>query len=289
MSPEALAERRRRAEAGDADALAFTAVLAALGAGEPQDWSAALRRLTRAADIGSEFAQQQLVTLADIEASDGAPWADLAAAVDLGAWIAPAAKERLLREPRISVARRFLPRRACAWLVARAQGRLTKAQVFDPATGAARREAGRSNSAFEFELADLDLVTLAVRARIAATVGTVAGALETVQILHYAPGQQFERHYDFLDTAIAGYAQDVAARGQRVATFLIYLNDGYEGGETDFPIVGLSFKGATGDALMFANVDLEGAPDRRTLHAGLPPTSGEKWLLSQWVRDQAPG
>jgi len=24
-----------------------------------------------------------------------------------------------------------------------------------------------------------------------------------------------------------------------------------------------------------------------TLHAGLPPLSGEKWLLSQWLRDRA--
>ena len=26
-----------------------------------------------------------------------------------------------------------------------------------------------------------------------------------------------------------------------------------------------------------------------TRHAGLPPTRGEKWVLSQWVRSKAPG
>jgi hypothetical protein len=31
-------------------------------------------------------------------------------------------------------------------------------------------------------------------------------------------------------------------------------------------------------------VEPDGKVDRGTLHAGLPPTSGEKWLLSQWVR-----
>ena len=41
---------------------------------------------------------------------------------------------------------------------------------------------------------------------------------------------------------------------------------------------------------MFFNVDAAGQPDRRTLHAGLPPSAGEKWLLSQWFRDRgAPG
>jgi hypothetical protein len=39
---------------------------------------------------------------------------------------------------------------------------------------------------------------------------------------------------------------------------------------------------------MFANVDLVGNPDRSTLHAGLTPTQGEKWLLSQWIRDRTP-
>ena len=36
------------------------------------------------------------------------------------------------------------------------------------------------------------------------------------------------------------------------------------------------------------NVDAEGTPDPRTLHAGLPPTAGEKWVLSQWVRTRPP-
>jgi hypothetical protein len=27
-------------------------------------------------------------------------------------------------------------------------------------------------------------------------------------------------------------------------------------------------------------------PDPLTLHAGLPPTRGHKWVLSQWVRDR---
>jgi hypothetical protein len=25
----------------------------------------------------------------------------------------------------------------------------------------------------------------------------------------------------------------------------------------------------------------------KTLHAGLPPTRGDKWLLSQWMRNKA--
>ena len=57
-----------------------------------------------------------------------------------------------------------------------------------------------------------------------------------------------------------------------------------EGGETHFPQAGVRFKGRKGEALVFRNVTPSGAPDFDTLHAGLPPSRGEKWLLSQWVR-----
>jgi prolyl 4-hydroxylase len=273
-----IADIRRRAEAGDAEAIAFTAVLAGMGVGEPQSWTAALERLRRAAERGSRSAEAQHSVLAEAQGSG----------LDLSGWTAAAERQRLLSAPRISAARGFLTPGACRWLIGRAQGRIAPAMVFDPDAGGARRESTRSNSAFEFPFFELDLLLVVVRAKIAATVGVPPQALEPPQVLHYAPGETFERHYDFLDPQVPGYAADVARRGQRIATFLIYLNTDFAGGETDFPMVGLSFKGETGDALMFANVDPEGRPDRQTLHAGLPPTSGEKWLFSQWIRDRAP-
>jgi hypothetical protein len=68
---------------------------------------------------------------------------------------------------------------------------------------------------------------------------------------------------------------------------LVYLNDDYEGGETEFPRLGLRYKGKTGDALVFWNVSQTGELERDSVHAGLPVTSGQKWLLSKWVRQKA--
>ena len=76
------------------------------------------------------------------------------------------------------------------------------------------------------------------------------------------------------------------ACGQRAVTALVYLNDGYEGGETDFPELGWKYRGRKGDALLFWNLTPQGEPEPRTLHAGLPPTSGEKWLYSKWIRQK---
>ena len=94
------------------------------------------------------------------------------------------------------------------------------------------------------------------------------------------------QHFDYLDPNEPAYAAELAARGQRTHTFLVYLNDDFTGGETSFPRLGLAHTGKPGDALVFANVDASGAPDEKTMHAGLPPTSGEKWVFSQWIREK---
>jgi prolyl 4-hydroxylase len=104
---------------------------------------------------------------------------------------------------------------------------------------------------------------------------------EIAKLLHYKPGETFGRHSDFLQP---GMHEEIEARGQRVATFLVYLSDDYDGGETEFTEVGFKFKARKGDALMFVNVDANGATDPLSLHAGLPTIRGEKWVLSQWLR-----
>ncbi len=42
-------------------------------------------------------------------------------------------------------------------------------------------------------------------------------------------------------------------------------------------------RGATGDGLYFINAYPDLKPDRRMLHTGSPPTSGEKWIVSQFI------
>jgi prolyl 4-hydroxylase len=131
------------------------------------------------------------------------------------------------------------------------------------------------------------VVVVLLRQRIAAAIGVPTAALEDSQILHYATGETFRAHYDWLDPADPGLTVEIARFGQRIATFLVFLNEDFEGGATAFPALGIAHRGGTGDALYFGNLDPAGAPDRRTLHVGEPPTVGEKWAFSQWVRSLA--
>jgi prolyl 4-hydroxylase len=220
------------------------------------------------------------------EAATHRDWNALRERVDVAPLLASPPARALPTGPRIFAVDGFASASLCDWLVELGRPRLKPATTYDPATGVQRYESGRTNSDCHLVLPYSDLVLAAIRARIANAIALPLKFFEASTILHYVPSQEFAKHYDFLDDTLPGYAQEIAQSGQRVLTFLLYLNDGFEGGETDFPLAGVRYKGAKGDAVFFWNVTPDGALDRRTLHAGLPTTSGEKYLLSQWVRDR---
>lgn len=281
---------------GGAEACARAAVLNALGIGLSPDWQAALDWLCRAAEKGEVSARRQLAVLTgDTELSTriarGAPlsessWRKARRAVDIDAWLSPPEAEIVAEEPRIRVFRDFAPAAARTWIIDKAKGRLDALRVYDAEAGGVRADAMRTSRGTGFGLLDTDLVVILLRARMAAAAGLDAVTFEPVNVLNYQVGQQYEPHYDFLNPDEPALAQTLALQGQRAATVLTYLNDGYEGGETRFPELDWAFKANAGDALLFFNVDETGRPVPKSLHAGLAPTHGEKWLLSQWIRDK---
>ena len=263
------------AEKGDAEALHVCAMLAAQDIDLPDHWTVAFEYLAAAAAKGWEPARAQREFLGSAVSAEGAI-----------SMCQPAQVHDLFNSPRIGLIEQFAVPELCAWLIERARPHVSRAQVYDAATGGGRVEGARSNSAVAFNIAQSDMVLMLLRERIAATTQIARVGLDASSVLHYAPGECFEPHFDFLDPAVPAYAREIQTKGQRVATFLIYLNEEYEGGETDFPDLGWRFKGRKGDALLFWNLTPSGAPDIRARHTGLPPSSGEKWLFSQWLRQR---
>ena len=266
---------RTASSRGHAEAQRLLSVLEASAAETVDDWRQALDALTQAAAMGSDHARREIALL-------GA-----AGDFDPAAWVRSPAPRVVFDAPRVSVTEGFLATAVCDWIVGFARSKpQQRVEVVDPTTGAGRVDHGRTNTGTYFGLSGLDVVTCLVKARIGAALGMAVRNQEDMNVLHYDPGQAFHQHCDFLDPEQSGHAQEIAAIGQRVATFLIYLNDDYKGGETDFPMLSWRYRGGKGDALVFWNVSPQGRIERKLLHAGLPPTSGEKWLLSQWVRDR---
>lgn len=113
----------------------------------------------------------------------------------------------------------------------------------------------------------------ALNRRLAMVSGTSYEHAEPLLVLRYQQGQQYRPHFD----ALPGLAN------QRVVTAVAYLNADYAGGETEFPRLGLKVKGCRGDVLVFRNTLPDGTPDPLSEHAGLPVTSGIKYLASRWI------
>lgn len=269
-----LVELQRIADAGDAEAAHALSLRHAAGLGAPHDWAEAIRRMRQAAEAGHALA----------EATIGL----IGAEPDVTAWLTLPRPVVLSPRPHVLTIERFAAPELCAWLIERSRPKLERAAVYDNVSAAQTFEDSRDNSTAAYSFWEADLAMLLIRERIARATGLPVPGLEPLQVLHYAVGQRFEPHYDWLDATRSGHRPDLELAGQRIATFLVYLNEDFEGGATSMLSIGLEHRGATGDALFWANVTPDGKPDLNTLHAGRAPTSGEKWVLSQWCRNRAP-
>jgi hypothetical protein len=277
------------AVAGGAEAAGTLAVLIGGGIYARQSWPVALDCLQRSAELGSVRARRQLEILAGAPVGAGPDACKrLRQGIDLAPWFAAATTEAISASPRIFSVRGLIPPQACAWVIDEAKDRLVRAELYDPVTGKPMLGTEtRLNRIANFNLAQTSLLNILIQHRMSAATGIPFQMMEAFAVLHYAPGEEYGEHVDYLDPAIPAYAQELARAGQRIATCLIYLNEGYEGGETEFTKLGISFKGGQGDALVFFSADpASGRPDPRTVHAGRTPTSGEKWLWSQFFRNR---
>ena len=185
-------------------------------------------------------------------------------------------EEILSTDPAVRMARAFLSGDECAYLIRKAEPLLRPSMILDQQTGRPRPDPVRTSSSMNFDPSNEDLVINAINRRIAALTDSDVAAGEPLHILRYTPGQEFRPHLD----AIAG------ADNQRQWTALIYLNEGFVGGETVFPEIGITTVGKPGDCLIFRVCSNGGTVDLRLRHAGLPVTQGIKWLASRWIRQR---
>jgi prolyl 4-hydroxylase len=201
--------------------------------------------------------------------------------------VAPPVMEVICWSPRIFRFRGLLSDEECHHLIAAARPFLRRAMVLDRSSGERVHDPARRS--MNARLADplRDVVACTVESRLARCSLLPLENAEPISILCYRPGDEYRPHADYYDPARPGSATGLALGGQRIATFLGYLNDVASGGATAFPMIEVSIAPKRGDGLLFFNCLPDGSPDRRTLHAGLPVEAGEKWLLSRWIRADA--
>ena len=173
-------------------------------------------------------------------------WQRLRDSVDLEKWIVPPPAKQVCDWPKIWTAENFATPELCAWLVSRGKDKLRPSMMFDGQKSIFL--ATRTCSDFAFTLVEGGVVLLLLRIRVSLLTSLRTEQMEPPQIFHYAIGQEIKAHYDSLYDKEHPYGREGTYQGDRLATFLMYLNDDYEGGDLDFVKVGFTYKGKTGDA-----------------------------------------
>ena len=291
----AAAEMERLARIGDADALMMVGEFRLRGLYGPRNLERGFRLITAAAEKGQIDAQRARIYLTAMGVGRkphpalarsllaALARADRFAAVQLrllehvtcGDRVAAMQPETVSADPKIVLWRGLFSEMECKYLMNVGLPWMERAMIADTTTGQGVLDPVRVSDTTAVPLISEDLIVQAVNRAIALATGTQARWGEPLTILRYRPGQQYHPHYDAYEE---GWPEP-----QRTSTALIWLNDAYEGGETRFPELGITVRGAVGDMLVFANLGPDGKRDDRMLHAGLPVTRGEKWLASRWI------
>ncbi|AJA08690.1 Prolyl 4-hydroxylase alpha subunit [Sphingopyxis fribergensis] len=253
---------RRAVEIGHVDGALMEVALVANGSGQAHpDWTGALALLRTAAQ-GDPVAAEQL-ELVERMSVDGQGRPD---ALPKG--------EPLSKTPHVVRYRALFSPAECAQVAAVAGPMLEPSAIVDPSTGTLRPHPVRTAMAAVIGPAKESLVIRAINHRLAAVTGTSTEQGEPLSVMRYDISQQYRMHID----ALPGTAN------QRIKTAIIYLNHGYEGGETLFEH-GPKIAGQQGDVIVFDNVRSDGSPDPLSRHAGLPIVRGVKWIATRWIRE----
>jgi len=194
--------------------------------------------------------------------------------------------EKLSHSPEIYVCDHFLSDEECDHLIKLAQPSLARSTVVDPNSVEGLVDARRTSTGMFLPYGCKDGVVLRMHKRIAEVTGIPEVNGECMQVLHYDVGAEYQPHYDSFDRSIPGGLIHFNRGGQRVATFMVYLNTPEAGGETIFPLDNLKIVPKKGKAVLFYNVTSSGAVDPMSFHGGAPVLKGEKWLITRWLRER---
>lgn len=130
---------------------------------------------------------------------------------------------------------------------------------------------------------------LEIDARICRTLGIRPAYGEGIQVQRYDVGEEFKTHTDYFEPGTRTHRSFATLRGNRTWTFMVYLNEGMEGGGTRFADIDTVVQPKLGMALLWNNLHPDGSPNTATHHSGEPVTSGHKVIITKWFRTRGDG
>lgn len=110
---------------------------------------------------------------------------------------------------------------------------------------------------------------------------------EAMQVVRYKKGGYYKPHHDASCTPIYESMKFEKIGGQRIVTMIIYLNDNFKGGETNFPNLKKEFKPEKNKGLLFYPLERDGRKCHpKALHGGKEILEGEKYIATIWLREK---
>ncbi len=126
---------------------------------------------------------------------------------------------------------------------------------------------------------ELTAILRKIESRIQKRFGVASSHLEHWQATDYCRNGMFDYHLD------AGYWGQHYA-GERLLTFLLYLNTPQKGGGTHFRAVDTYIDARAGRLLVWNNLFPDGECDCRMIHSATPLLKGNKTTLVTWQRQK---
>ncbi len=187
-------------------------------------------------------------------------------------------------DSQVDVCDTFLSAAECYYLIDLVAEFMMPSYTIDPETGKRVLNPVRTSDGWSVHPNQEDFLVKWMKSRIAQSCGLEESSFEPLSILRYRSGQQYYPHYDFINPVSEADRIEIASRGQRVQTVIVYLNEPEDGGATSFPKLDILLEARQGRLIRFSNVMPDGSVDRNSQHAGCPVNAGEKWIVALWSR-----
>jgi len=178
----------------------------------------------------------------------------------------------------------FLLQEHCNQLISTIEQKLHRSTILD--VQGSKEDQHRTSQTAHLIYNDLDL-SKAIDQRISNLLGISAELSEPIQGQRYYAHEYYKAHHDWFNPEVESGQKELELGGQRTWTFMIYLNDVEQGGETYFPLLNVMFTPMRGRAVCWRNIHSDGSINHSTLHEAKPVLAGNKYIVTKWFREKA--
>lgn len=175
----------------------------------------------------------------------------------------------------------FLSSEECDQIISMSKDKLFESRVYSDKADLYESKSRESQQCWHDDETDL---VKSISEKVRKLTNTKNQHQEHLQVVNYQAGGFFSPHYDACEGTPTYCERMNGSEGPRYLTVLVYLNDGFEGGETVFPKINKTVKPQKGKAVIFQSVNDDGVIIKEALHGGNPVKSGEKWIANKWIR-----